>query len=97
MTPRVGLTKLQIGESGLGSVYTTINDPTRGDSHSTPLTVAVKILKQLSQQVIYIDFMTIIYIRNHRTLVWLEKVPKELIPCYNRNRETGPTAVQRCI
>lgn len=51
MTPRVGLTKLQIGESGLGSVYTTINDPTRGDSHSTPLTVAVKILKQLSQQV----------------------------------------------
>ncbi|KAG5409988.1 hypothetical protein IGI04_006307 [Brassica rapa subsp. trilocularis] len=144
VTPRVGLTKLQIGESGLGSVYTTINDPTRGDSHSTPLTVAVKILKQLSQQtiniidplfvvkeaqamvssgsviaqdhlltrrtstlswklrpeimfVIYIDFMTIIYIRNHRTLVWLEKVPKELIPCYNRNRETGPTAVQRCI
>ncbi|CAN6852824.1 unnamed protein product [Brassica oleracea] len=43
------------------------------------------------------DFMTIIYIRNHRTLVWLEKVPKELIPCYNRNRETGPTAVQRFV
>ncbi|CAN7041027.1 unnamed protein product [Brassica rapa subsp. trilocularis] len=48
-------------------------------------------------KVIYIDFMTIIYIRNHRTLVWLEKVPKELIPCYNRNRETGPTAVQRFV
>ncbi|CAN6857983.1 unnamed protein product [Brassica oleracea] len=43
------------------------------------------------------DFMTIIYIRNHRTLVWLEKVLKELIPCYNRNRETGPTAVQRFV
>ncbi|CAN7101345.1 unnamed protein product [Brassica rapa subsp. narinosa] len=23
--------------------------------------------------------------------------PKELIPCYNRNRETGPTAVQRFV
>ncbi|KAL0877024.1 hypothetical protein Bca101_026729 [Brassica carinata] len=38
----VGLTEPQIGESGLGSFYTTINDPSIGDSHSIPLTVAVK-------------------------------------------------------
>lgn len=41
---------LQISEGGFGSVYkATINNSTGGDSHSIPLTVAVKRLKGQSQ------------------------------------------------
>jgi len=44
--------KLKIGEGGFGSVYkATINNPTVGDSHSSPLTVAVKKLNRQSLQV----------------------------------------------
>ncbi|CAH8387411.1 unnamed protein product [Eruca vesicaria subsp. sativa] len=43
--------KLQIGEGGFGNVYkATINNLTGGDSPSIPLTVAIKRLKQQSQQ-----------------------------------------------
>ncbi|XP_024005778.1 probable serine/threonine-protein kinase PBL20 [Eutrema salsugineum] len=42
---------LKIGEGGFGSVYkATIDNPTGGDSHSPPLTVAVKKLNRQSQQ-----------------------------------------------
>ncbi|CAA7042925.1 unnamed protein product [Microthlaspi erraticum] len=43
--------ELKIGEGGFGSVYkATIHSPTGGDSHSSPLTVAVKKLNRQSQQ-----------------------------------------------
>ncbi|CAG7897833.1 unnamed protein product [Brassica rapa] len=43
--------KFQIGEGGFGNVYkATINNPTNGDSHFIPHTVAVKRLKKQSQQ-----------------------------------------------
>ncbi|CAH2078757.1 unnamed protein product [Thlaspi arvense] len=43
--------KLKIGEGGFGSVYkATIDNPTGGDSHSPPLTVAVKKLNRQSLQ-----------------------------------------------
>lgn len=44
--------KLKIGEGGFGSVYkATVHNPTGGDSHSLPLTVAVKKLNRQSLQV----------------------------------------------
>ncbi|KAG7542475.1 Protein kinase domain [Arabidopsis thaliana x Arabidopsis arenosa] len=43
--------KLKIGEGGFGSVYkATIDNPTGGDPHSSPLTVAVKKLNRQSLQ-----------------------------------------------
>lgn len=47
---------LKIGEGGFGSVYkATIDNPSGGDSHSLPLTVAVKKLNRQSLQVYYFN------------------------------------------